>query len=212
LNKTPYEIITGKKPSVHYFRVFRCKCFILNKKPKASKFASKVDEGFLLGYGTNEHAYRVFNKITGRVETTVDVKFDKSNGSQREQVSENLVDDEEPPSVSIFRMGTGEVMPREVQVQNSVDTRTQDPPSSTRVEPPSSPVHQDESQVYGDDHGRGFDQGGEQSDEAQGEAPQVEDDDDGPIQRQSQAPHPRVHQMVQRDHPVDNILGRFKEG
>jgi transposase InsO family protein len=82
LNKTPYEIITGKKPSVHYFRVFGCKCFILNKKPKASKFASKVDEGFLISYGTNEHAYRVFNKTTGCVETTVDVKFDESNGSQ----------------------------------------------------------------------------------------------------------------------------------
>jgi hypothetical protein len=115
LNKTHYEIITSKKPSVHYFRVFGCKCFILNKKPKASKFSSKVDEAFLLGYGTNEHAYRVFNKTTGCVETTVEVKFDESNGSQREQVSENIVDDEEPPNVSIFRMGTGEVMPRGVQ-------------------------------------------------------------------------------------------------
>jgi hypothetical protein len=101
----------------------------LTKKPKASKFASKVDEGFLLGYGTNEHAYCVFNKTTGCVETTVDVKFDEYNGSQREQFSENIADDEEPPSVSIFRMGTGEVMPREVQVQTSVDTSTQDPPS-----------------------------------------------------------------------------------
>jgi hypothetical protein len=33
---------------------------------------------------------------------------------------------------------------------------------------------------------------GEQGGEAQEEAPQLEDDDDGPIQRQSQAPHPRV--------------------
>jgi hypothetical protein len=82
LNKTPHEIITGKKPSVHYFRVFGYKCFILNKKPKALKFASKVDEGFLLGYGTNEHAYRVFNKTTGCVETMVDVKLDESNSSQ----------------------------------------------------------------------------------------------------------------------------------
>jgi hypothetical protein len=82
LNKTLYEIITGKKPNVHYFRVFGCKCFILNKKPKASKFASKIDEGFHIGYGTNEHAYRVFNKTTDCVETTVDVKFDESNNSQ----------------------------------------------------------------------------------------------------------------------------------
>jgi transposase InsO family protein len=67
LNKTTYEIITGKKPSVHYFRVFGCKCFILKKKPKTSKFSSRVDEGFLLGYGTNEHAYHVFNKTIGCV-------------------------------------------------------------------------------------------------------------------------------------------------
>jgi hypothetical protein len=59
------------------------------------------------------------------------------------------------------------------------------------VEPPSSQVHQDESQVYGDDHGRGFDQKGEQGGETQEEAPQVENNDDGPIQRQSQAPHPK---------------------
>jgi hypothetical protein len=79
------------------------------------------------------------------------------------------------------------------------------------VEPPSSQVHQDESQVHGDDHERGFDQGGEQGGEAQEEAPQDEDDD-GPIQHQSQAPHPRVHQMVQRDHPVNNILGSIQRG
>jgi hypothetical protein len=61
------------------------------------------------------------------------VKFDESNGSKGEQVSENLVDDEELPSVSIFRMGTGEVMPREVQVQAPVDTSNQDLSSSRRM-------------------------------------------------------------------------------
>jgi hypothetical protein len=109
-------------------------------------------------------------------------------------------------------MGTGEVMPREVQGQTLVDTSNQDPPSSTRVEPPSSQASQEESQVHGDDHERGFDQGGEQGGEAKEEASQVEDDDDGPIQRQSQAPHPKVQQMDQRDHPMDNILGSIQRG
>jgi hypothetical protein len=40
-HKTAYELLIGKKPNVSYFRVFGCKCFILNKKPKSSKFASK---------------------------------------------------------------------------------------------------------------------------------------------------------------------------
>ena len=42
--------------------------------------------------------------------------------------------------------------------------------------------------------------------------PQVDDDDDGPIQHQSLVPHPRVHQSVQQDHPVDNILGSIQRG
>jgi transposase InsO family protein len=38
-NKTAYELLTSKKPKVDYFRVFGCKCLILNKKSKSSKFA-----------------------------------------------------------------------------------------------------------------------------------------------------------------------------
>jgi hypothetical protein len=94
LGKTPYEIINGNKPKVHYFRVFGSKCFILNKKIKSSRFAPKVDESFLLGYGTNEHAYRIFNKTIGCVKIMVDVTFDESNGSQVEKVDKNLVDKE----------------------------------------------------------------------------------------------------------------------
>ena len=136
LGKTPYEIITCNKPKVHYFRVFGCMCFIFNKKTKTSKFAPKVDEGFLLGYGTNEHAYRVFNKTTGCVEVTVDVKFDESSGSQVEQVDKNLVDMKKPPSVSIMRMGLGEVRPRESSTQAPIEQSNKDQPSSsTRVEP-----------------------------------------------------------------------------
>jgi hypothetical protein len=57
----------------------------LNKKTKSSKFAPEVYEGFLLGYGTNEHAYCVFNKTTGCVEVKIDLTFDESNGSQVER-------------------------------------------------------------------------------------------------------------------------------
>jgi hypothetical protein len=195
---------------VHYFRVFESKCFILNKKTESSKFASKVDEGFLLGYGTNEHTYRVFNKTTGCIEVTVHIAFDESNSSQVEQFDKNIINEEEPPSLSIMRMGLGEMRPREVQAQTPIEERINDPSSSTRVEPPSSQQSQDQSQVHGDDQVHGIDQGGEQDGEAQEDAPQAKNDDDGPIQPQSQVPHPRVHQSVQRDHPVDNILGSIQ--
>jgi hypothetical protein len=81
---------------VSYFKVFGCKCFILNKRPRTSKFAPKVGEGFLLGYGPNEHAYQVFNLTTGRIEVMVDLTFDESNGSQVEKVDLNVVGNEKP--------------------------------------------------------------------------------------------------------------------
>ena len=48
-NKTPYELLIGRKPNISYFRVFGCKCYILKKGTRLSKFQSKCDEGFLLG-------------------------------------------------------------------------------------------------------------------------------------------------------------------
>jgi hypothetical protein len=35
---------------------------------------------------------------------------------------------------------------------------------------------------------------------------------DDQIQRHSLVPHPRVHQGIQRDHPMDNILGSIRRG
>jgi hypothetical protein len=86
LKKTSYELLTGKKPNVSYFRVFGSKCFILTKRGRKSKFAPKDVEGFLLGYDSNTRAYRVFNKSTGLVEVSYDIVFDETNGSHVEKV------------------------------------------------------------------------------------------------------------------------------
>ena len=121
---------------------------------------------------------------------------------------------EEPPSVSIMRMGLGEVRPRESSTQAPIEQSNKNQSlSSTRVEPPSSQVSQDHSQTLGDDQDQGNDQEGAQVEATQGDATRVDNNDDGgPIQPQSQVPHPRVHQNIQRDHPVDNILGSIRRG
>jgi hypothetical protein len=80
LDKTSYELFIGRKPNIFYFQVFSCKCFIY-KKRRISKFKSRYDERFFLGYASNSKAYRVFNKTSGQVAETCDVEFDESNGS-----------------------------------------------------------------------------------------------------------------------------------
>jgi hypothetical protein len=113
LKKTYYELLTGKNPCVSYFRDFRSKCYILKKRSKSSKFSPKVNEGLLLGYDSNSHAYHVFNKDSYCVETICDAVFDETNGSQEEQVDLNLVDGEEAPCDALQRMTISDVRPQD---------------------------------------------------------------------------------------------------
>jgi hypothetical protein len=84
------------------------------KKGRHSKFAPKAVEGFLLGYDSNTKAYRVFNKSLGLVEVSSDVVCDETNGSPREQVDLDDVDEEEIPTVAIRTMAIGDVRPEEL--------------------------------------------------------------------------------------------------
>jgi hypothetical protein len=97
LKKTSYELLTGNKPKVSYFRVFGSKCYVLEKRSKSSIFTPKVYEDFLLGYDSNSRAYHVFDMNSDCIETTCYAVFDETNGSQKEQVDLDLIDDEEAP-------------------------------------------------------------------------------------------------------------------
>nr|GFC62851.1 ribonuclease H-like domain-containing protein [Tanacetum cinerariifolium] len=47
-NKTPYELLHGRLPSIGFMRPFGCPVTILNTLDPLGKFQGKVDEGFLL--------------------------------------------------------------------------------------------------------------------------------------------------------------------
>jgi hypothetical protein len=185
------------KPNVSYFRVFVSKCFILIKRGRKSKFAPKAVEGFLLGYDSNTRAYRVFNKSTGLVEVSCDIVFDETNGSQVKQVDLDELDDEEAPRVALRNMSIGDVCPKE----SEEPTQAQDQPSSSMQ---ASPLNQDEEQAQDDK-------------DQEDEPPQEEDNDQGGDEDKEddqgqRPPHPRVHQAIQRDHPVNSILGDIHKG
>jgi hypothetical protein len=148
LKKTSYELLTGNKPNVSYFRVFGSKCYILVKKGRNSKFTPKVVEGFLLCYDSNTKAYRVFNKSSGLVEVSSDVVFDETNGSPREQVDLDDVYEDDVPTDAIRTMAIGNVRPQEHKEQDQ-------PSSSTTVHPPTQydeQVPQDETCDQGGAH------------------------------------------------------------
>jgi hypothetical protein len=119
LKKTPYELLTGNKPNVSYFRVFGNKCYVLIKRSKSSKFAPKVYECFMLGYDSNSCTYHVFNKNSSYIKTTCDAVFDETNGSQVKQYDLDDVDDEEAPCDALRNMAIGDVRPQEANEDQS---------------------------------------------------------------------------------------------
>ncbi|KAH9668310.1 Integrase catalytic domain-containing protein [Citrus sinensis] len=86
LNKTPYELWKHRKPNIGYFKVFGCKCFILNTKDNIGKFDPKSNVGIFLEYSNSSKTYRVYNKNTLVVEASMHVTFDESNPSPTEKV------------------------------------------------------------------------------------------------------------------------------
>ncbi|GJX04410.1 putative ribonuclease H-like domain-containing protein [Tanacetum coccineum] len=74
-NKTPYELIIGRAPSISFMRPFGCPVTILNTLDPLGKFDGKAEEGFLVGYSVNSKAFRVFNTETRKVEENLHVNF-----------------------------------------------------------------------------------------------------------------------------------------
>jgi hypothetical protein len=66
----------------------------------------------LSSYASNAYGYCVFNNTTDVVEITIDVTFDKSNGSHG-HVANELTGNEVPPYEAIKKLAIGEVRPQE---------------------------------------------------------------------------------------------------
>ena len=100
-----------------YFKVFGAKCWIRDPH-HTSKFSPKAHEGFMLGYGKDSHTYRVFNNVLHKVVETVDVRFDETNGSQREHLPSVI--DEPAPEDSIKFKATEDVIPTEESAEEFI--------------------------------------------------------------------------------------------
>jgi hypothetical protein len=126
--------------------------------------------------------------------------FDETNGSQVEQVDLDELDDEEASCVALRNMSIGDVCPKE----SEEPTQAQDQPTFSNQ---ASPPTQDEDQAQDNEDEDQEDESPQEEDNDQG-GDEVDQDkeDDQEIQGQ-RPPHPRVHQAIQRDRPVNSILG-----
>jgi hypothetical protein len=143
------------------------------------------------------------------------VTFDESNGSQGEQV-DDVVGMEESPSKAIKKLATGEIKPQEQEEQDDDDVLVfkRSSTSTSAAQPGNS------GNTSGDSRsavrsirtlGRSIRATEDEPSSPHQDQSQAEQEVE-PIQHEAQVPHPRIHQIIQKDHPVDNILGSISKG
>jgi hypothetical protein len=126
--------------------------------------------------------------------------FDETNGYQVEQVDLDELDDEEALCVALRNMSIGDVCPKE----SEEPTQAQDQPSSSNQ---ASPPTEDKDKAQEEEDEDQDDEPPQEEDIAQGgDEDDNEDKEDEQEIRDQRPPHPRVHQAIQRDHPVNSIL------
>nr|GFB81460.1 retrovirus-related Pol polyprotein from transposon TNT 1-94 [Tanacetum cinerariifolium] len=76
-NKTPYELINGRKSNILFLHVFGALCYSKNDREDIGKLGAKGDIGFFIGYSADSCAYRVYNRQTKKIKETMNVSFDE---------------------------------------------------------------------------------------------------------------------------------------
>ncbi|GJY41204.1 retrovirus-related pol polyprotein from transposon TNT 1-94 [Tanacetum coccineum] len=76
-NKTPYELIKGRKPNVQYFHVFGSLCYPTNDRDDLGKMKPKADIDIFVGYYESSRGFRIYNRRTNKIMKTIHVKFDE---------------------------------------------------------------------------------------------------------------------------------------
>jgi hypothetical protein len=153
-----------------------------------SKFQTKCDEGFLLGYSLNSKASRVYDQSSGLVEETSDVEFDETNGSQKEK--ENLDDiGNEGLRIAMKNMTIGNVKP-------IVEDDANPPPLFQVLSSSSSISHKDQvSNVEGNK-----------------ELNHQPVNDSTSSSTQDTSSQLKIHNVITKDHPINQIVDNINKG
>ncbi|GKD88513.1 retrovirus-related pol polyprotein from transposon TNT 1-94, partial [Tanacetum coccineum] len=89
-NKTPYELINGKKLDISFLYVFEALCYPKNDREDIGKLGAKGDIGFFIGYSANSCVYKVYNQRTKKIMEKMNVTFDELSAMTFEQNSLKL--------------------------------------------------------------------------------------------------------------------------
>ncbi|KAK2364611.1 cysteine-rich RECEPTOR kinase [Trifolium repens] len=209
LDKTPYEILKGRKPNLSHLRSFGCKCFILNNgKENLGKFDPKADEGIFLGYSLSSKTYRVYNKRLQIVEESVHVNFDET------LPEENGKGDFIGTCVDTMDILKDQEVGGSDQPSTEVPKEKDDDPSPSNKDKDDGGSSSSKNQEVGG------------SDQPSTEVPKEKDDDPSPSNKDKDdggSSSSKNHHKQRgadlakewrtlKDHPIDKVLGDISKG
>ncbi|GKE78944.1 retrovirus-related pol polyprotein from transposon TNT 1-94 [Tanacetum coccineum] len=76
-NKTPYELLRGRKLNVEYFHMFGSLCYPINDRDDLGKMKPKADIGVFIGFSETSRGFQIYNRRTKKIMETINVKFDE---------------------------------------------------------------------------------------------------------------------------------------
>jgi hypothetical protein len=123
--KTPYEMLNGRKPDLKHLKVFGCDAFILLPETQRSKLDAKSVKGIFVGYGEADgvKGYKVYDPELSKVVVSRDVIFNEKSfscGSKSTDVEGN-----EPEMVELLPMEESEEEKPEAVGGTQSNTRRQ---------------------------------------------------------------------------------------
>ncbi|KAI3735800.1 hypothetical protein L6452_15315 [Arctium lappa] len=130
---TPYALINNRTPTIKYFHIFGCKCFVLNDRENLNKFSAKADEEIFIGYSSSSTAFRIYFKKSKTVIESVNVTFDEEMASEQYYLLFELFYDE----------FLGNNIKKSVLVDRIEEPTPTHPTSSDIPNESSTPIHQE---------------------------------------------------------------------
>ncbi|GJR57869.1 gag-pol polyprotein [Tanacetum coccineum] len=96
-NKTPYELIRGRKPNIQYFHVFGSLCYPTNDRDDLGKMKLKADIGIFIGYSESSRGFQYY--ATSIQEVSDNSAANTLDNEHTSSSSSIVVEEDEAPQI-----------------------------------------------------------------------------------------------------------------
>ena len=106
--KTPYELWTGRKPSISHLHIWRCPAEARPYRPNEKKLDSRTVSCYFVGYSERSRGYKFYNPTLKSFFETGNARFLEDIEFGREDKVRNIVFEEEFVSLPMVAIDNGQ--------------------------------------------------------------------------------------------------------